>query len=110
MKRVAIEFVGGPFDGQHFDSACPGQDGQAATELYQFFRVFREEARRQESMEPLGQVIRRASPSMMAKAYAEGWTEARRRAMMPYYDYALESWLEDETEVLIRVGYIGTDQ
>ena len=72
MKRVAIEFVGGPFDGQYFDSASNDQFGQAALELYQLFRVMRVEAKRQERLEPLGEIITRASAHVMAKADEEG--------------------------------------
>ena len=109
MTRVVIELSGGPEDGQHLDSASPGHDGEAATDLYQFFRQVREGAKKQERMEPLDQIIRRSSPLVMTQANDEVWSEAKRRALMPYYDYRIDLWIEDGLEVLIRATYIGMD-
>jgi hypothetical protein len=43
-------------------------------------------------------VIRQSAPAVMSQAAAGGWSEAKRRALMPRYDDAMKAWIEDDTE------------
>ena len=50
-------------------------------------------------------MIRQSAPAVMRQAEAVGWSEAKRKALMPCYDYAIKDWIEDDTEVRIRATF-----
>jgi hypothetical protein len=50
-------------------------------------------------------VTRQSAPAAAEQAEAGGRSEAKLKALMPYYDDAITDWIEDDTGVLIRATF-----
>jgi hypothetical protein len=101
-----IEFVGGPHDGKMMST-----DSSDQTEVSKVWWIAQlvgaglAIAERQESIPGNLMTFRYPSVTVAEQAKTEQWSEAKIKALMPYYEYEVRECIERDGLVLIIARY-----
>ncbi|VTR94346.1 unnamed protein product [Gemmata massiliana] len=104
-----IEFVGGgPYDGKVMstDSSDRAEVSQVRRSA-QLIGAGLAIAERQESTPGNLLTFRYPSAAVAEQAKTEQWSEAKIKALMPYYEYEVREYVERDGLVLIKARYKG---
>src|SRR5436309_69533 len=110
MPELIIEFIGGPLDGKSISSdkdpeLCP----TALKFLLASAAQMIDRAAREERKHGTLLTWRVPSPSVSEQAKAEGWSEAKIAALMPYYEYTVNEYAEAEAIIIFTARCQGKE-
>lgn len=105
--EVLIEFVGGPHDGETWSTDSPDKlQADKVRKIAWLVGAGLNIAERRES--PPGNLMTFRFPSAVVaeRAKAEGWSEAKIKALMPYYEYEVREVRETDGLAMLTARYM----